>query len=59
MNMNEPHLITVKITGNSLLFTDKSKDASYLGKILEGFTLAQKPAEDKTVSFFNPQLIAR
>ncbi|XP_039986617.1 G patch domain-containing protein 1 isoform X2 [Xiphias gladius] len=28
---------------------DKSKDASYLGKILEGFTLAQKPAEHKTV----------
>ncbi|XP_044062771.1 G patch domain-containing protein 1 [Siniperca chuatsi] len=28
---------------------DKSKDASYLGKILEGFTLAQKPAEEKTI----------
>ncbi|XP_074523404.1 G patch domain-containing protein 1 [Halichoeres trimaculatus] len=28
---------------------DKSRDASYLGKILEGFTLAQKPAEEKTI----------
>ncbi|XP_041805894.1 G patch domain-containing protein 1 isoform X2 [Chelmon rostratus] len=28
---------------------DKSKDVSYLGKILEGFTLAQKPAEEKTI----------
>ncbi|XP_037548305.1 G patch domain-containing protein 1 [Nematolebias whitei] len=28
---------------------DRSKDASYLGKILEGFTLAQKPPEEKTV----------
>lgn len=34
------------------LFTDKSKDASYLGKILEGFTLGQNPAEEKTVSVF-------
>ncbi|XP_026233418.1 G patch domain-containing protein 1 isoform X2 [Anabas testudineus] len=31
---------------------DKSKDATYLGKILEGFTLAQKPDEEKTV--FSP-----
>ncbi|MEQ2217343.1 hypothetical protein XENOCAPTIV_006258, partial [Xenoophorus captivus] len=29
---------------------DRSKDALYLGKILEGFTLAQKPLEEKTVS---------
>ncbi|XP_070825674.1 G patch domain-containing protein 1 isoform X2 [Chaetodon trifascialis] len=29
--------------------TDKSRDASYLGKILEGFTLSQKPAEDKMI----------
>nr|XP_020495815.1 G patch domain-containing protein 1 isoform X2 [Labrus bergylta] len=28
---------------------EKSKDASYLGKILEGFTLAQKPVRDKTI----------
>ncbi|XP_034535760.1 G patch domain-containing protein 1 isoform X2 [Notolabrus celidotus] len=28
---------------------DKSRDASYLGKILEGFTLAQNPAKDKTI----------
>nr|XP_046254210.1 G patch domain-containing protein 1 isoform X2 [Scatophagus argus] len=28
---------------------DKNKDSSYLGKILEGFTLAQKPAEEKTI----------
>lgn len=34
------------------LFTEKSRDASYLGKILEGFTLTQKPAEEKTVSIF-------
>nr|XP_020458272.1 G patch domain-containing protein 1 isoform X2 [Monopterus albus] len=27
----------------------KSKDASYLGKILEGFTLAQKPAEEQMI----------
>ncbi|XP_073321200.1 G patch domain-containing protein 1 isoform X2 [Pagrus major] len=36
---------------------DKSKDASYLGKILEGFTLAQKPAEDKTI--FPPPSLPR
>ncbi|XP_034038819.1 G patch domain-containing protein 1 [Thalassophryne amazonica] len=34
---------------------DQSKDASYLGKILEGFTLTQKPAEEKTV-FLPPSL---
>uniref|UniRef100_A0A1A8D5F1 G patch domain containing 1 n=1 Tax=Nothobranchius kadleci TaxID=1051664 RepID=A0A1A8D5F1_NOTKA len=28
---------------------DKSKDASYLGKILEGFTLAQNPPEEKVI----------
>ncbi|XP_076592200.1 G patch domain-containing protein 1 isoform X2 [Chaetodon auriga] len=28
---------------------DRSRDASYLGKILEGFTLSRKPAEDKTI----------
>ncbi|XP_071346026.1 G patch domain-containing protein 1 isoform X2 [Trachinotus anak] len=28
---------------------DRSRDALYLGKILEGFTLAQKPAEEKTM----------
>uniref|UniRef100_A0A8P4K4U2 G-patch domain-containing protein n=1 Tax=Dicentrarchus labrax TaxID=13489 RepID=A0A8P4K4U2_DICLA len=27
----------------------KKRDASYLGKILEGFTLAQKPADEKTI----------
>ncbi|KAM9366274.1 G patch domain-containing protein 1 [Symphorus nematophorus] len=27
----------------------KSRDASYVGKILEGFTLSQKPAEEKTI----------
>lgn len=31
------------------LSSDRSKDASYIGKILEGFTLAQNPAEEKTV----------
>ncbi|XP_022605967.1 G patch domain-containing protein 1 [Seriola dumerili] len=36
---------------------DKSKDASYLGKILEGFTLAQKPAEEKTI--FPPPALPR
>ncbi|KAM7405595.1 hypothetical protein PAMP_000032 [Pampus punctatissimus] len=36
---------------------DKSKDASYLGKILEGFTLAQKPAEEKTI--FPPPSLPR
>uniref|UniRef100_A0A3Q1IT03 G-patch domain-containing protein n=1 Tax=Anabas testudineus TaxID=64144 RepID=A0A3Q1IT03_ANATE len=30
----------------------KKRDATYLGKILEGFTLAQKPDEEKTV--FSP-----
>lgn len=34
------------------LSPDRSRDASYVGKILEGFTLAQKPPEDKTVSSF-------
>ncbi|XP_043959134.1 G patch domain-containing protein 1 isoform X2 [Gambusia affinis] len=29
--------------------TDRSRDAAYLGKILDGFTLAQKPLEQKTV----------
>ncbi|CAJ1049910.1 G patch domain-containing protein 1 isoform X1 [Xyrichtys novacula] len=28
---------------------EKNKDAAYLGKILEGFTLAQKPPEEKTI----------
>ncbi|XP_027870871.1 G patch domain-containing protein 1 isoform X2 [Xiphophorus couchianus] len=28
---------------------DRSRDAAYLGKILDGFTLAQKPLEQKTV----------
>ncbi|KAM9860610.1 G patch domain-containing protein 1 isoform 2-T2 [Aulostomus maculatus] len=32
-----------------------SKDASYVGKILEGFTLAQKPAEEKMI--FPPPLL--
>ncbi|XP_029001004.1 G patch domain-containing protein 1 [Betta splendens] len=36
---------------------DKSKDASYLGKILEGFTLAQKTAEEKTI--FPPPSLPR
>ncbi|XP_059214051.1 G patch domain-containing protein 1 isoform X2 [Centropristis striata] len=36
---------------------DKSRDASYLGKILEGFTLAQKPSEQKTV--FPPPCLPR
>uniref|UniRef100_A0A3B4WGV7 G patch domain containing 1 n=1 Tax=Seriola lalandi dorsalis TaxID=1841481 RepID=A0A3B4WGV7_SERLL len=36
---------------------DKSKDASYLGKILDGFTLAQKPAEEKTI--FPPPALPR
>ncbi|XP_045887900.1 G patch domain-containing protein 1 isoform X2 [Micropterus dolomieu] len=36
---------------------DKSKDASYLGKILEGFTLAQKPSEEKTI--FPPPSLPR
>ncbi|XP_047436954.1 G patch domain-containing protein 1 isoform X2 [Mugil cephalus] len=37
--------------------TETSKDASYLGKILEGFTLAQKPDQDKTV--FPPPSLPR
>ncbi|KAF7667796.1 hypothetical protein LDENG_00045540, partial [Lucifuga dentata] len=36
---------------------DLRKDASYLGKILEGFTLAQKPTEEKTI-FLPPSLPA-
>ncbi|XP_019946507.2 G patch domain-containing protein 1 isoform X1 [Paralichthys olivaceus] len=36
---------------------DKNKDASYLGKILEGFTLAQKPHEEKTI--FPPPTLPR
>ncbi|XP_029353949.1 G patch domain-containing protein 1-like [Echeneis naucrates] len=28
---------------------DRSRDVSYVGKILDGFTLAQKPAEEKTI----------
>uniref|UniRef100_A0A672ZEE3 G patch domain containing 1 n=1 Tax=Sphaeramia orbicularis TaxID=375764 RepID=A0A672ZEE3_9TELE len=36
---------------------DKNKDALYLGKILEGFTLAQKPAEEKTI--FPPPILPR
>uniref|UniRef100_A0AAX7SRI7 G-patch domain-containing protein n=1 Tax=Astatotilapia calliptera TaxID=8154 RepID=A0AAX7SRI7_ASTCA len=35
----------------------RSKDASYLGKILEGFTLAQKPLEEKTI--FPPPCLPR
>uniref|UniRef100_A0AAX7TCA6 G-patch domain-containing protein n=1 Tax=Astatotilapia calliptera TaxID=8154 RepID=A0AAX7TCA6_ASTCA len=35
----------------------KKKDASYLGKILEGFTLAQKPLEEKTI--FPPPCLPR
>lgn len=34
---------------------DQNKDALYLGKILEGFTLAQKPEEEKMI-FPPPQL---
>ncbi|KAM9409932.1 G patch domain-containing protein 1 isoform 3-T3 [Pholidichthys leucotaenia] len=37
--------------------TNRSKDASYLGKILEGFTLAQKPAQEKTI--FPPPVLPR
>ncbi|XP_031136140.2 G patch domain-containing protein 1-like [Sander lucioperca] len=37
--------------------TDKSKDASYLGKILEGFTLAQKPSQETTI--FPPPSLPR
>uniref|UniRef100_A0A1A8F9D4 G patch domain containing 1 n=2 Tax=Nothobranchius korthausae TaxID=1143690 RepID=A0A1A8F9D4_9TELE len=36
---------------------DKSKDASYLGKILEGFTLAQNPPEEKVI--FPPPALPR
>ncbi|KAM4744894.1 G patch domain-containing protein 1 [Anableps anableps] len=36
---------------------DRSKDASYLGKILEGFTLAQNPLEEKTI--FPPPSLPR
>uniref|UniRef100_A0A3B4WM79 G patch domain containing 1 n=1 Tax=Seriola lalandi dorsalis TaxID=1841481 RepID=A0A3B4WM79_SERLL len=35
----------------------KKRDASYLGKILDGFTLAQKPAEEKTI--FPPPALPR
>ncbi|XP_028258548.1 G patch domain-containing protein 1 isoform X2 [Parambassis ranga] len=37
--------------------TGRSRDASYLGKILEGFTLAQNPAKEKTV--FPPPSLPR
>ncbi|KAM9765861.1 G patch domain-containing protein 1 isoform 3-T3 [Menidia menidia] len=37
--------------------TEGSRDASYLGKILEGFTLAQRPPEEKTV--FPPPRLPR
>uniref|UniRef100_H2MWV6 G patch domain containing 1 n=1 Tax=Oryzias latipes TaxID=8090 RepID=H2MWV6_ORYLA len=36
---------------------DRSRDASYLGKILEGFTLAQNPLEEKQV--FPPPTLPR
>ncbi|XP_053188955.1 G patch domain-containing protein 1, partial [Scomber japonicus] len=36
---------------------DRSKDASYLGKILEGFTLSQKPEKAKTI--FPPPSLPR
>ncbi|GAA6076159.1 G patch domain-containing protein 1 isoform X2, partial [Tachysurus ichikawai] len=36
---------------------DSSRDAAYVGKILEGFTLAPKPAEAKTV--FPPPVLPR
>lgn len=36
---------------------DSSRDAAYLGKILEGFTLASKPVETKTV--FPPPALPR
>ncbi|XP_030578448.1 G patch domain-containing protein 1 isoform X2 [Archocentrus centrarchus] len=36
---------------------DRSRDASYIGKILEGFTLAQKPPEEKTI--FPPPSLPR
>ncbi|CAK6978655.1 G patch domain-containing protein 1 isoform X2 [Scomber scombrus] len=36
---------------------DRSKDASYLGKILEGFTLSQKTVTDKTI--FPPPSLPR
>ncbi|XP_075906817.1 G patch domain-containing protein 1 isoform X3 [Nelusetta ayraudi] len=36
---------------------DKSRDGSYLGKILEGFTLAQKDAEEKTI--FPPPVLPK
>ncbi|KAF0042682.1 hypothetical protein F2P81_004019 [Scophthalmus maximus] len=36
---------------------DKSKDASYLGKILEGFTLTQRAGEEKTI--FPPPTLPR
>ncbi|XP_026793592.3 G patch domain-containing protein 1 isoform X1 [Pangasianodon hypophthalmus] len=36
---------------------DSSRDAAYVGKILEGFTLASKPAEVKTV--FPPPVLPR
>lgn len=31
------------------IFLDSSRDAAYVGKILEGFTLASVPVEAKTV----------
>lgn len=36
-----------------VLTSDKSRDGSYLGKILEGFTLAQNDAEEKMVRILN------
>uniref|UniRef100_A0A672F9Y9 G-patch domain-containing protein n=1 Tax=Salarias fasciatus TaxID=181472 RepID=A0A672F9Y9_SALFA len=37
--------------------TERSRDASYVGKILEGFTLAQKPPAQETV--FPPPVLPR
>ncbi|XP_061592405.1 G patch domain-containing protein 1 isoform X2 [Cololabis saira] len=37
--------------------TDRSKDVAYIGKILDGFTLAQKAAEDKVI--FPPPVLPR
>ncbi|KAM6942759.1 G patch domain-containing protein 1 [Xenentodon cancila] len=37
--------------------TDRSRDAAYIGKILDGFTLAQKPAEEKMI--FPPPILPR
>lgn len=38
-----------------IVLTGKSRDSLYTGRILEGFTLARRPAEDKKVGSVQEQ----